>query len=166
MVTWGVLSSAMIFVDSPARFYVLRFLLGAAEAGFFPGIILYLTQWFPQRERARAVGLFMTATAMAGVIGAPISSALLRDARRLRPRGWQWLFLIEGLPAILLAPVVLIYMTETPADAKWLTRAEREWLAREMAAEQARDRTRDRHAAAPRSAARGCGSCRCPISAS
>ena len=77
MVTWGVLSSAMIFVDSPASFYVLRFLLGAAEAGFFPGVILYLTQWFPQRERARAVGLFMTATAMAGVIGAPISSALL-----------------------------------------------------------------------------------------
>ncbi len=107
MVTWGVLSSAMIFVDSPASFYVLRFLLGAAEAGFFPGVILYLTQWFPQRERARAVGLFMTATAMAGVIGAPISSALLRHGRRLGLRGWQWMFLIEGLPAILLAPVVL-----------------------------------------------------------
>ena len=78
MFTWGVLSTAMIFVNSPARFYVLRFLLGAAEAGFFPGVILYLTHWFPQRERARAVGLFMTATAMAGVIGAPISSALLQ----------------------------------------------------------------------------------------
>ncbi len=101
---------------------MIRFLLGAAEAGFFPGVILYLTQWFPQRERARAVGLFMTATAMAGVIGAPISSALLRLDGAWGLHGWQWLFLIEGLPAILLVPVVLFYMTERPADAKWLTR--------------------------------------------
>ena len=137
MVTWGVLSSAMIFVNSPVRFYVIRFLLGAAEAGFFPCIILYLTQWFPQRERARAVGLFMTATAMAGVIGAPISSALLGMHGAVGLKGWQWLFLIEGLPAILLAPVVLMYMTEKPGDAKWLTAPEREWLAREMVAEHA-----------------------------
>ncbi len=136
MFTWGVLSSAMIFVSSPASFYVIRFLLGAAEAGFFPGVILYLTQWFPQRERARAVGLFMTATAMAGVIGAPISSALLRLDGTWGLQGWQWLFLIEGLPAILLVPVVLSYMTERPADAKWLNTAEREWLVREMEAEQ------------------------------
>ncbi|MEO7135069.1 MAG: MFS transporter [Vicinamibacterales bacterium] len=137
MVTWGVLSSAMIFVDSPARFYVMRFLLGAAEAGFFPGIILYLTQWFPQRERARAVGLFMTATAMAGVIGAPVSSALLAMQGAFGLKGWQWMFLVEGVPAILLAPVVLLYMTEKPAAAKWLTAPEREWLARELAAEEA-----------------------------
>lgn len=136
MFTWGLLSSAMIFVDGPARFYLIRFLLGAAEAGFFPGVILYLTQWFPQRERARAVGLFMTATAMAGVIGAPISSALLRFDGVWGLRGWQWLFLIEGIPAVLLAPVVLTYMTERPADAKWLSADEREWLAREMTAEQ------------------------------
>ena len=136
MFTWGVLSSAMIFVSSPASFYVIRFLLGAAEAGFFPGVILYLTQWFPQRERARAVGLFMTATAMAGVIGAPISSALLRLDGTWGLQGWQWLFLIEGLPAILLVPVVLSYMTDRPADAKWLNTAEREWLVREMEAEQ------------------------------
>jgi len=137
MFTWGVLSSAMIFVNGPATFYVLRFLLGAAEAGFFPGVILYLTQWFPQRERARAVGLFMTATAMAGVIGAPISSALLRLDGAWGLQGWQWLFLIEGLPAILLVPVVLFYMTERPADAKWLSADERAWLMREMEAEQA-----------------------------
>jgi ACS family tartrate transporter-like MFS transporter len=137
MCTWGVLSSAMIFVNGPATFYVLRFLLGAAEAGFFPGVILYLTQWFPQRERARAVGLFMTATAMAGVIGAPISSALLRLDGAWGLQGWQWLFLIEGLPAILLVPVVLVYMTERPADAKWLSADERAWLMREMEAEQA-----------------------------
>jgi ACS family tartrate transporter-like MFS transporter len=137
MCTWGVLSSAMVFVNGPATFYVLRFLLGAAEAGFFPGVILYLTQWFPQRERARAVGLFMTATAMAGVIGAPISSALLRLDGAWGLQGWQWLFLIEGLPAILLVPVVLFYMTDRPADAKWLSADERAWLMREMEAEQA-----------------------------
>jgi ACS family tartrate transporter-like MFS transporter len=136
MFTWGVLSSAMIFVNSATTFYVLRFLLGAAEAGFFPGVILYLTQWFPQRERARAVGLFMTATAMAGVIGAPISSALLRMDGTWGLHGWQWLFLIEGLPAILLVPLVLFYMTERPADAKWLTAPERAWLAAEMLREQ------------------------------
>ena len=137
MLTWGVFSTAMIFVNGAVTFYVLRFLLGAAEAGFFPGIIFYLTHWFPARERARAVGLFMTATAMAGVIGAPISSALLQFDGAFGLKGWQWLFLIEGLPAILLAPVVLMTMTERPADAKWLTAAERDWLGREMAAEQA-----------------------------
>jgi MFS transporter, ACS family, tartrate transporter len=137
MFTWGALSTAMIFVDSPSRFYVIRFMLGAAEAGFFPGIILYLTQWFPQRERARAVGLFMTATAMAGVIGAPLSSALLRMDGIWGLRGWQWLFIVEGVPAILLVPVVLIYMTERPADARWLSADERNWLEGEMRAEQA-----------------------------
>ncbi|HEX8027883.1 MAG TPA: MFS transporter [Vicinamibacterales bacterium] len=135
MLTWGVLSCAMVFVNTPMRFYVIRFLLGAAEAGFFPGIILYLTHWFPARERARAVGLFMTATAMAGVIGAPISSALLQMHGAAGLHGWQWLFLIEGLPAIALAPVVLAFMTERPADATWLTADERSWLAREMDAE-------------------------------
>jgi ACS family tartrate transporter-like MFS transporter len=133
MVTWGVLSCLMIFVDRPARFYAIRFLLGAAEAGFFPGIILYLTQWFPARERARAVGLFMTATAMAGVIGAPLSSALLQMHGAFGWHGWQWLFLVEGVPAILLAPVVLVYLTERPRDATWLTADERAWLAAEMA---------------------------------
>lgn len=137
MFTWGIASTAMIFVTGPASFYLLRLLLGAAEAGFFPGIILYLTHWFPARERGRAVGLFMTATAMAGVIGAPLSSALLQLDDALGLKGWQWLFLIEGLPAMLLAPVVLMKMTERPADATWLTADERDWLAREMAAEQA-----------------------------
>jgi MFS transporter, ACS family, tartrate transporter len=135
MLTWGVMSTAMIFVAGPISFYILRFLLGAAEAGFFPGLILYLTHWFPARERARAVALFMTATAIAGVIGAPISSALLQLDGAWGLRGWQWLFLIEGLPAILLAPVVLKYLTERPEQATWLTAAEREWLGREMQAE-------------------------------
>jgi ACS family tartrate transporter-like MFS transporter len=137
MVTWGVVSTAMLFVSGPLSFYILRFLLGAAEAGFFPGLIYYLTHWFPARERGRAVGLFMTATAMAGVIGAPISSALLKMDGGLGLHGWQWLFLIEGLPAILLAPVVLMRLTERPADATWLDAAERDWLMKEIAAEQA-----------------------------
>jgi ACS family tartrate transporter-like MFS transporter len=137
MFTWGVVSTAMMFVNGAVAFYVLRFLLGAAEAGFFPGIIYYLTHWFPARERGRAVGLFMTATALAGVVGAPLSSALLQLDGALGLKGWQWLFLIEGLPAVLLTPVVLAHMTERPEDAAWLTRDERDWLSREMAAEQA-----------------------------
>jgi ACS family tartrate transporter-like MFS transporter len=137
MFTWGIFATAMMFVNNATTFYTLRFLLGVAEAGFFPGIILYLTHWFPARERARAVGLFMTATAMAGVIGAPISSALLQLHGVGGLHGWQWLFLIEGVPAILLAPVVLMYMTERPADARWLTSAERDWLTSEMVAEHA-----------------------------
>lgn len=137
MFTWGIFSTAMLFVNGATAFYVLRFLLGAAEAGFFPGIIFYLTHWFPARERAGAVGIFMTATALAGVIGAPVSSALLQLDGVWGLHGWQWLFLIEGLPAIILAPVVLMWMTERPADARWLQPEEREWLAREMAAEHA-----------------------------
>jgi ACS family tartrate transporter-like MFS transporter len=137
MFTWGIFATAMMFVNNATTFYTLRFLLGVAEAGFFPGIILYLTHWFPARERARAVGLFMTATAMAGVIGAPISSALLQLHGAGGMQGWQWLFLIEGIPAMLLAPVVLAYMTERPSDAKWLTAEERDWLTREIASEQA-----------------------------
>ncbi len=136
MFSWGVVSTAMMFVNGAATFYLLRFLLGAAEAGFFPGIIFYLTHWFPARERARAVGLFMTATALAGVIGAPLSSVLLQLDGAFGLKGWQWLFLIEGLPAMLLAPVVLTKMTERPAEAGWLTPDERDWLSREIAAEQ------------------------------
>jgi len=135
MATWGVVSMAMALVDTPLSFYVLRFILGAAEAGFFPGLILYLTHWFPARERGRAVALFMTATAMAGVIGAPISSAILQLDGAGGLHGWQWLFIIEGLPAVLLAPVVWRRLTERPADATWLTADERDWLTSEMARE-------------------------------
>lgn len=133
MFSWGLVSVAMAFVSGPGTFYVLRFLLGAAEAGFFPGLIYYLTFWFPPRERARAVALFMTATAIAGVVGAPISSALLRlNAWGLS--GWQWLFIIEGVPAVLLAPVVLYRLTDAPAHAHWLTPEERAWLVGELRA--------------------------------
>jgi MFS transporter, ACS family, tartrate transporter len=137
MLTWGVVSIATAFVQGATSFYALRFLLGAAEAGFFPGIIYYLTQWFPARERARAVALFMTGTAIAGVIGGPLSSALLRLDGVWGFHGWQWLFLVEGLPAVLLAPVVWRRLDEGPATATWLTEPERRWLIDTLAAEHA-----------------------------
>lgn len=135
MLSWGVVSIAMAAVHDASTFYVLRFLLGAAEAGFFPGIIFYLTQWFPMRERAHAVALFMTGTAIAGVVGGPISSALLLLDGVAGLHGWQWLFVVEGVPAVLLAPVVWRRLDERPEDAHWLSPAERTWLIETLAAE-------------------------------
>jgi ACS family tartrate transporter-like MFS transporter len=125
MITWGIASSAMMFVQGTTSFYALRFVLGAAEAGFFPGIILYLTRWFPAEERARAIALFMTATALAGVLGGPISGLLLSLDGIGGLRGWQWLFLLEGIPAIVLGVAVLAWLPEGPGEAKWLEPHER-----------------------------------------
>jgi ACS family tartrate transporter-like MFS transporter len=125
MITWGIVSAGMMFVRGASGFYVLRFLLGAAEAGFFPGIIYCLTRWFPSRERARAIAGFMTAVLGAGVIGGPLSGALLSMKGLGGLAGWQWLFLLEGLPAVALGFVVLTALPETPADARWLTPSER-----------------------------------------
>ncbi len=136
MVSWGLVSSAMMFVNSAAMFYALRLLLGATEAGFFPGIIYYLTRWFPVRERAKAVAGFMTAVLVAGVVGGPISGALLRLDRAGGLAGWQWLFLVEGLPAVVLGIVVLFVLVETPAEASWLAPAERAALCAALAREQ------------------------------
>src|SRR5215210_257010 len=102
MLTWGVISAAMMFVTGPVSFYVLRFMLGLAEAGFFPGMILYLTYWFPARERARRVALFMTAIPLAGVIGSPLSGLLLSLDGLAGLQGWQIMFLLEGIPAVIL----------------------------------------------------------------
>src|SRR6266851_2737457 len=135
MVVWGVISASMIFVGTPRDFYLLRFLLGVAEAGFFPGMILYLRRWFPSAARARAIALFMTAAPLAGVIGGPISGLLL-GVQRGHLMGWQWLFLIEGLPAILLGGVVLAYLTDRPEIATWLTTEERAWLVEQLAKEE------------------------------
>jgi ACS family tartrate transporter-like MFS transporter len=129
MVTWGIISTAMMFVKGPISFYVLRFLLGAAEAGFFPGMILYLTYWFPTAARGRAVARFMTATAIAGAIGSPLSGLLLEMNGIGGLGGWQWLFLIEGVPSILLAFVTFFYLPDGPAKAAWLTAGEKEWIA-------------------------------------
>lgn len=134
MVVWGAISAAMIFVGTPRGFYLLRFLLGAAEAGFFPGMILYLKRWFPSAARARAIALFMTAAPLAGVVGGPISGVLL-GVQWGHLMGWQWLFVIEGLPAILLGGVVLAYLTDRPEIAKWLTEEERTWLVQQLAKE-------------------------------
>src|SRR5215470_7844184 len=128
MITWGIISSAMMFVKGPASFYTLRFLLGVAEAGFFPGMILYLTYWFPRDARGRAVGRFMTATAIAGAIGSPISGLLLQMNGMGGLGGWQWLFLIEGIPSIFLAFVTLVYLPDGPAKASWLSAEEKKWI--------------------------------------
>src|SRR3954452_1809305 len=125
MITWGLVSSAMMFVRSASGFYTLRFLLGLAEAGVFPGIIFYLTRWFPARERARTIAAFMTATLIAGVIGGPVSGALLSLHGTGGLAGWQWLFLLEGVPSIVLGFVVLAVLTESPEEAAWLTGTER-----------------------------------------
>src|SRR5499427_9997955 len=137
MITWGIVSSAMMLARGSTGFYVLRFMLGAAEAGFFPGIIFYLTQWFPTRERARTIAAFMTATLVAGIIGGPISGALLSMNGAAGLAGWQWLFLLEGLPAVVLGIVVLFYLTDAPEQARWLEPEQREWLTETVRSEQA-----------------------------
>ena len=137
MITWGLVSAAMAFVQGVASFYVLRFLLGAAEAGFFPGIILYLSYWFPARQRAAVTALFMAAAPLSTVLGSPVSGALLEMDGLLGLKGWQWLFLTEALPAVLLGFVVLVYMTDRPEQASWLDGDERNWLVSTMSAESA-----------------------------
>jgi ACS family tartrate transporter-like MFS transporter len=142
MITWGLVSGAMAFTEGARSFFVLRFLLGAAEAGFFPGIILYLSYWFPARHRAGVTAVFMAAVPISTALGSPISGALLTLDGLMGLRGWQWLFLIEATPALLLGFVVLGYLTDRPEDAEWLTRDEREWLIQQMAKEQV---SRPRH---------------------
>ena len=140
MISWGIVSSAMMLVRGPAAFYTLRFLLGAAEAGFFPGMIYYLTRWFPARERARTVAAFMTATLTAGIIGGPVSGALLSLDGASGLAGWQWLFLVEGAPAIVLGLVVLRALDDGPEDAPWLAREDRDALVEALRADAAGQR--------------------------
>jgi ACS family tartrate transporter-like MFS transporter len=135
MISWGVVATAMAFVHSETSFYAMRFLLGVAEAGFFPGIILYLTYWFPARERARIVSLFMAAVPLATVVGGPLSGALLELHGLGGLKGWHWLFIVEGLPAILLGLIALKALDDGPAHADWLSKDERQALADTLAAE-------------------------------
>ncbi len=132
MVSWGIIATCMMFVKGPWSFYTLRLLLGVSEAGFFPGMILYLTYWFPSRERARAIAKFMTATSLAGVVGAPVSGALLHLEGWLHLHGWQWLFLVEGVPTLLVGFSVLKLLEDKPDDAAWLTASEKQWLDAEL----------------------------------
>jgi MFS transporter, ACS family, tartrate transporter len=137
MLTWGLISAATLFVRSPASFYTMRFLLGVAEAGFFPGMIFYLTRWFPAAERAKALSRFMLASTMAGVVGGPLSGALLKLNGLAGLRGWQWIFLAEGLPSILLGIVTLFHLADGPGEATWLSSEERAWLTQRLAGEDA-----------------------------
>ena len=129
MVVWGTISACMMFVKTPMQFYIARFLLGVFEAGFFPGIILYLTFWYPSGRRGRIIALFMSAIAIAGIIGGPLSGWIMNDLAGTNGwKGWQWMFLLEGLPTIVLGVLVLIILDDHPDDAKWLTAREKEIL--------------------------------------
>ena len=135
MISWGAISATMMLVRTTPTFYILRFLLGAAEAGFFPGVVYYLSHWYPEGQRARAIAAFMTAVPVSGVIGGPLSGALLTLNGFFGLAGWQWLFLVEGIPAILLGVIVLVYLTDQPEAADWLSSAEKDWLVTRLAAE-------------------------------
>jgi len=135
MITWGLISASMMFVQGTQSFYVMRFLLGVAEAGFLPGIVYYLSQWFPREQRARAVSWFMIGIPLSVVFGGPLSGYLLGFDGQLGLRGWQWLFVIEGLPAVLLGFVVLGFLTDKPADAHWLEPEQRQWLSERIESE-------------------------------
>mgnify|MGYP003583629879 FL=1 len=145
MVTWGIIAGGMAFVESSTSFYVMRFLLGVAEAGFFPGIILYLSYWFPARNRAGVIALFMAAAPIATAIGSPISAALLEMLGIMVLAGWQWMFLVEAIPAVILGVVVFFYMTDRPEKAAWLKPDEREWLVKTMQAEDANKGGQQQH---------------------
>jgi ACS family tartrate transporter-like MFS transporter len=146
MIVWGLVSMAMMFVQGKWSFYGLRVLLGLGEAGFFPGMILYLTYWIPARERARTGALFMLAIPTAMLVGAPISEGLLALDGVGGLRGWQWLFLLEGLPAVLVGIATLFVLTDRPEKAGWLPAQERDWLSREM--ERERSERKSRHTSA------------------
>jgi ACS family tartrate transporter-like MFS transporter len=135
MITWGLCSAATAFATGPWSFFAIRVLIGVAEAGLFPGLLLYFHRWFPQRHRGRVVGWFLTGLPLATAIGGPLSTALLQLDGVLGLHGWQWVFLGEGLPTSLIGVTVLFYLTERPSRAKWLTDAEKAWLEAELASE-------------------------------
>src|SRR5277367_402676 len=142
MLTWAVIAGAMAFIKGATGFYLLRFLLGVAEAGFFPGVVYYLTYWVPAAGRARLVGLFMTAIPLSTAVGGPLSAAILKLDGIYGLAGWQWLFVTETLPSLVLGFVTLFYLPNTPAEATWLTTEERCWLTAKLKAENSR---RDAH---------------------
>ena len=132
MFTWGIIAIGMMFVRTPLQFYVMRFLLGMAEAGFFPGVLFYLMQWFPADMRARTVSRFYVSLPLSTVVMGVLAGALLNLHGRLGLAGWQWLFMVEGLPPVLLSIAFLYLLPDTPAKAKWLTPQERDWLERQL----------------------------------
>jgi ACS family tartrate transporter-like MFS transporter len=135
MITWGLISAGMMFVHDATTFYAMRFALGVAEAGFLPGIVYYLSQWFPREQRARAVSWFMIGIPLSVVFGGPLSGWLLGFDGHLGLKGWQWLFLVEGLPAVFLGFAVLAFLTDKPSEARWLTPEQRDWLSARIESE-------------------------------
>lgn len=136
MITWGLVSSCMVFIENPRDFYILRFFLGIAEAGSFPGLILYFSYWFPAQVRAKYGALLITATAASGLIGAPLAGIMLGMDGLWGWQGWQWLFLIEGIPSVVFGIVLYFWLTDRPAQAIWLSDEEKNWLATTLAEEQ------------------------------
>ena len=134
LVTWGIVTVLVALVRTPGQFYAARFLLGAAEAGFFPGVLVYLTHWFRYEDRAKAAALFMAAIPVANVIGSPLAGAILNVHWGGWP-GWRWLFVLEGIPAVVLGIVTIYFLPDWPRDAKWLETEEQAWIARELARE-------------------------------
>jgi MFS transporter, ACS family, tartrate transporter len=139
MISWGLISMACALIGGPTSFLVLRFLLGAAEAGFFPGVILYITFWYPSHYRAIIVGIFMVAIPVAGLVGSPLSGAILYMDGVMGLGGWQWIFIIEGLPAVMLGLASYIWLTDRPENATWLTTEQKQWLAARLLLEKARE---------------------------
>ena len=135
MITWGIVEVVTAFATNATELAVLRFLLGVAEAGFFPGLILYLTGWFRKRDLAKAVALFMTALAVSNIVGAPISTWILDHVIWLGLSGWRWLFILEGIPAVLLGIAAWLYLTDRPGEAAWLSGDEKTWLETELGQE-------------------------------
>jgi ACS family tartrate transporter-like MFS transporter len=135
MITWGFLAGGMALVKGPHSFYAMRLLLGAAEAGFFPGVILYLTYWFPANYRARIIGIFTVAIPVSSFLGSPVSAALLGIDGWLGLRGWQWMFILEAVPAVVLGLACLVVLSDRPTDAKWLDPDQRNWLMSRLDAE-------------------------------
>jgi MFS family permease len=147
MISWGIISTLMAFSYNATSFYILRFLLGVAEAGFFPGIILYLTYWFPREHRAHMTAMFMTAVAAAGILGSPISGWILQVSDGWHGlHSWQWLFILEGTPSILLGLLVPLLLTDRPEHARWLTSTEKSFILEKIDIEQHRKLTSGEHA--------------------
>lgn len=136
MLSWGIIVILTGFAQSATHLYILRFLLGVAEAGFFPGIVLYLTYWFRAQERGRATATLLLALPIGGLIGAPASTWIIDNISWMNMSGWRWMFILEGIPAIILGVLVIFYLTNKPANAKWLSKEEKEWLEEELQAEQ------------------------------
>ena len=145
MITWGILAIVMGFIQNKTHFYWVRFLLGAAEAGFFPGIIVYLTHWFRYEDRAKAVALFMAAIPVSNILGSPISGVILDYVHWAGLAGWQWVFILEGIPAVILGVVTIFYLTDWPREAAWLLPEEKEWIVGELEREKALKRAAHSH---------------------